>query len=231
MRAQRHGRISFYMQNSGEEGLQVGSAAALKDQDHIFAQYRELGVYLWRGFDMRQVAHQCFSTEKDLGKGRQMPMHFGSHKLNLHTISSPLATQLPQAVGVSYALKRRGEDSCAVCYFGEGAASEGDFHAALNFASTLDCPIIFFCRNNGFAISTPASEQYRGDGILGRASGYGMQGIRVDGNDMLAVHEATVEARKYAVNESRPILIEAMTYRRVKLFSFLVMSYIHNNLL
>eukprot|EP00471_Norrisiella_sphaerica_P009117 CAMPEP_0184492686 /NCGR_PEP_ID=MMETSP0113_2-20130426/23985_1 /TAXON_ID=91329 /ORGANISM="Norrisiella sphaerica, Strain BC52" /LENGTH=427 /DNA_ID=CAMNT_0026877627 /DNA_START=253 /DNA_END=1536 /DNA_ORIENTATION=+ len=214
MQSQRHGRISFYMQNSGEEGLQVGSAAALSERDHIFSQYRELGVFLWRGFDMQQVAHQCFSNVHDLGKGRQMPMHFGSHKLNMYTISSPLATQLPQASGVAYVLKRRRENACVACYFGDGAASEGDFHAALNFAATLECPVIFFCRNNGWAISTPTDEQYRGDGILSRAAGYGMRGIRVDGNDMLAVFEATKAARNYAVTQSRPIIIEAMTYRR-----------------
>ena len=101
MQAQRHGRISFYMQNTGEEAIQVGSAAALEDKDHVFAQYRELGVYLSRGFDMQQVAHQCFSNVHDFGKGRQMPVHFGASHLNLHTISSPLATQLPPAVGAS----------------------------------------------------------------------------------------------------------------------------------
>mmetsp|Transcript_41933 Transcript_41933/g.68090 ORF Transcript_41933/g.68090 Transcript_41933/m.68090 type:complete len:454 (-) Transcript_41933:50-1411(-) len=214
MQAQRHGRISFHMQNAGEEGLQVGSAAALSSKDHVYSQYRELGVFLWRGFDVQQIAHQCTSNMNDLGKGRQMPMHFGSQALNLHTISSPLATQLPQASGTAYALKRRGEDACVVCYFGDGAASEGDFHAALNFASTLECPVIFFCRNNGWAISTPAHEQFRGDGIISRAPGYGMRGIRVDGNDMLAVYEATKVAREYAVSESRPVIVEAMTYRR-----------------
>jgi len=212
--AQRHGRISFHMQNAGEEGLQVGSAAALEPQDHVFAQYRELGVFLWRGFSMQQVAHQCFSNVHDLGKGRQMPMHFGSHALNLHTISSPLTTQLPQAAGTAFALKQRGEDACVACYFGDGAASEGDFHAALNFAATLECPVIFFCRNNGWAISTPVHEQFRGDGILSRAKGYGMYGYRVDGNDMLAVYEATKEAREYAVEQKKPVLLEAMSYRR-----------------
>lgn len=120
--------------------------------DVIFAQYRELGVFLWRGFTLQQAADQCFSNEADLGKGRQMPVHYGSLALNIQTISSPLATQMPQAVGAAYSLKRKHLDAVAVCYFGEGAASEGDFHAALNFASTLDAPIIFFCRNNGYAI-------------------------------------------------------------------------------
>jgi len=101
----------------------------------------------------------------------------------------------------------------AICYFGEGAASEGDFHPALNFAATLKCPVIFFCRNNGYAISTPVTEQYAGDGIAGRGPGYGIDSIRVDGNDLLAVYNVTKDARKRVMETQRPVLIEAMTYR------------------
>lgn len=143
-----------------------------------------------------------------------MPVHYGSRELNYQTISSPLATQMPQAAGVGYALKMRNGDALAVCYFGEGAASEGDFHAALNFSSTLEIPMIFFCRNNGYAISTPTNDQFRGDGIASRANGYGMHCIRVDGNDILAVYAATTAARELALAKSRPVLIEAMTYRQ-----------------
>jgi TPP-dependent pyruvate/acetoin dehydrogenase alpha subunit len=100
-----------------------------------------------------------------------------------------------------------------MCYFGEGAASEGDFHAALNFAATLECPVIFFCRNNRYAISTPVRDQFRGDGIAARGPGYGIETVRVDGNDALAVYDAVREARRMALAESRPVLIEAMTYR------------------
>ena len=106
------------------------------------------------------------------------------------------------------------EDRIAVCYFGEGAASEGDFHAALNFSATRACPVLFFCRNNGFAISTPTKDQYRGDGIASRSIGYGMPYMRVDGNDFLAVHEATRVAREYILKENRPVLLEAMSYRQ-----------------
>ena len=212
--AQRQGRISFYMQNSGEEGTHIGSAAALTNDDVILAQYRELGVLLWRGFSLQQAADQCFSNEKDLGKGRQMPVHYGSAELNYQTISSPLATQLPQASGVAYALKLSKKNAVAVCYFGEGAASEGDFHAAVNIASTLDAPAIFICRNNGYAISTPVKDQFRGDGIVSRAVGYGVHAIRVDGNDIFAVYEAMKEAKEVALRENRPIIVEAMSYRR-----------------
>jgi 2-oxoisovalerate dehydrogenase E1 component alpha subunit len=212
--AQRQGRISFYMQNAGEEATHVGSASALTVDDTVFAQYREVGVLLWRGFTLQQAADQCFSNEKDLGKGRQMPVHYGSRELNYQTISSPLATQLPQAVGAAYALKLEKKKACTICYFGEGAASEGDFHAALNFAATVEAPVVFFCRNNGYAISTPVKDQFRGDGIISRAAGYGMKAIRVDGNDLFAVHNATLEAKRIAIEEGRPVLIEAMSYRR-----------------
>lgn len=104
--AQRQGRISFYMTSYGEEGIHVGSAEPLHKDDIIFAQYRECGVLMWRGFTLQNIAHQCFSTAFDLGKGRQMPVHYGSRELNFHTISSPLGTQIPQAAGAAYALKR-----------------------------------------------------------------------------------------------------------------------------
>lgn len=210
--AQRQGRISFYMTCSGEEAIHIGSSAALADDDMVFAQYREAGVLMWRGFTLQQFADQCFSNEGDPAKGRQMPVHYGSRELHYQTISSPLATQIPQAAGAAYACK--GTDKMVACYFGEGAASEGDFHAALNFAATLECPVMFFCRNNGFAISTPVEDQFRGDGIASRGAGYGMHTIRVDGNDLLAVYAAVKEARAVAVRESKPVLVEAMTYRQ-----------------
>jgi len=211
--AQRQGRISFYMQATGEEATHIGSASALSPEDMVFAQYREQGVLLWRGFSLQEAIDQCFGNSSDLGKGRQMPVHYGSKKHNFQTISSPLGTQIPQAVGAAYSFKLEQSGAVAVCYFGEGAASEGDFHAAFNFSSTLEVPIVFFCRNNGYAISTPSREQFRGDGIISRAAGYGMRAIRVDGNDILAVREATAEARRLAVEHSCPVLIEAMTYR------------------
>ncbi|GAB1601497.1 2-oxoisovalerate dehydrogenase subunit alpha, mitochondrial-like [Argonauta hians] len=211
--SQRQGRISFYMTNYGEEGTHIGSAAALNPSDLVFAQYREAGVLMWRGFQLDQFMNQCYGNNEDAGRGRQMPVHYGSKSLNFVTISSTLATQMPQAAGAAYAFKRAQNGNCVICYFGEGAASEGDAHAALNFAATLDCPVIFFCRNNGYAISTPTRDQYRGDGIASRGPGYGMATIRVDGNDVFAVYNATKAARNVCLNEMRPVLIEAMTYR------------------
>ncbi|HKJ95857.1 MAG TPA: thiamine pyrophosphate-dependent dehydrogenase E1 component subunit alpha [Gammaproteobacteria bacterium] len=211
--AQRQGRISFYLTSTGEEAAGVGSAAALDDGDMIMAQYREQGALRYRGFTAEQFMNQLFSNERDTAKGRQMPVHYGSRGLHYLTISSPLATQIPQAAGYAYGQKLRGEGHCTLCYFGEGAASEGDFHAALNMAAVIKCPVIFFCRNNGYAISTPVSEQYAGDGVAARGVGYGVRSIRVDGNDLLAVYLATREARRQAVEDGVPVLVEAMTYR------------------
>jgi 2-oxoisovalerate dehydrogenase E1 component alpha subunit len=211
--AQRQGRISFYMAALGEEAASVGGAAGLKDQDMIMAQYREQGALMFRGFSLENFMNQMFSNEQDLGKGRQMPIHYGSNELNYMTISSPLGTQIPQAAGYAYGQKMQGLDAVTICYFGEGAASEGDFHAGLNMAAVHQSPVIFFCRNNGYAISTPSDEQYMGNGIASRGVGYGMKTLRIDGNDILAVIAAVQLAREYAVKEGKPVLIEAMSYR------------------
>lgn len=218
--AQRQGRLSFYMPSQGEEGTCVGSASALEKEDVVFCQYREQGVFAQRGYKAKDFMSQLFANKKDTGKGRNMPVHYGSAKLNIHTVGSCLATQIPHASGAAYALKmQRLADPnipprIAVCYFGEGAASEGDFHAALNIAATRSCPVVFICRNNGYAISTPTLEQYRGDGIASRGLGYGIDTIRVDGNDIWAVREVTKRARELALKDGgRPVLIEAMSYR------------------
>ena len=211
--AQRQGRISFYLACTGEEASTIGSAAALEPQDMIMSQYREQGALAFRGFTSKEFMDQMFSNQNELNKGRQMPIHYGSKALNFMTISSPLGTQIPQASGYAYGQKMAGLDAVTICYFGEGAASEGDFHAGLNMAAVLNCPVIFFCRNNGYAISTPSEEQFAGDGIASRGLGYGVRTIRVDGNDVLAVYAATEQARKIAIEQQCPVLIEAMTYR------------------
>ena len=211
--SQRQGRISFYMTCKGEEASIIGSAAGLSDDDMIMAQYREQGALAFRGFSLENFMNQMFSNAKDLGKGRQMPIHYGSSELNYMTISSPLATQIPQATGFAYGQRLQGLDALTLCYFGEGAASEGDFHAGLNMAAVLNSPTIFYCRNNGYAISTSIEDQYAGDGIAPRGVGYGIETIRVDGNDCLAVLLATQKARAFALENNKPVLIEAMSYR------------------
>ena len=125
--AQRQGRLSFYLTCSGEEASVTGSIAAFSKQDMVMSQYREHAALRFRGFTSEQFMNQLLSNDLDLGKGRQMPIHYGSHDLNFMTISSPLATQIPQAAGYAYGQKLLGNDACTICYFGEGAASEGDF--------------------------------------------------------------------------------------------------------
>ncbi|XP_076961172.1 2-oxoisovalerate dehydrogenase subunit alpha 2, mitochondrial-like [Bidens hawaiensis] len=211
--AQRQGRISFYLTTTGEEAINIASAAALSNNDFVFPQYREPGVLLWRGFTLQEFANQLFGNKHDYGKGRQMHVHYGSKKHNYVTVSSPIATQIPQAVGAAYSMKMEKQDSCTITYFGDGSSSEGDFHAGLNFSAVMEVPVIFFCRNNGWAISTPISDQLRGDGIVVRGKAYGIPSIRVDGNDALAVYSAVYEARKMAIENQTPVLIEALTYR------------------
>ena len=211
--AQRQGRLSFYLTCTGEEASVAGTAAAFSPDDMIMGQYREQAALRYRGFTTEQFMNQLFSNASDLGKGRQMPIHYGSRKLNFMTIRSPLATQIPQAAGYAYGQKLAGKNACTLCYFGDGAASEGDFHAGLNMAAVLKSPVVFVARNNGYAISTPTAEQYAGDGIAPRGVGYGIKTIRVDGNDILAVYAAAVEGRSIAIKEQCPVLIETMSYR------------------
>lgn len=213
LEAQRQGRISFYMTAFGEEAAIAGAAAGIQFQDEVFLQYRETGVLTYRGFSISSMISQCMGNQEDPLKGRQMPIHYGSKELNVQMVSSPLATQLPHAAGAGYAFKLEGKERICVCFFGEGAASEGDFHAGLNFASTVGSHTLYFVRNNGFAISTPTQDQYHGDGILPRGVAYGMPSVRVDGNDVLAVYAATKKAREMILEKSTPVLIEAMSYR------------------
>lgn len=230
LEAQRQGRISFYMTQFGEEGALFGAAAGLADHDELFTQYREAGILTYRGYTIPQFIAQAMGNCEDNLKGRQMPMHFGSRALHAQVPSSPLATQVPHGAGAGYAIRLENEERLArepdgadlatlpearICatFMGEGACSEGDFHAAVNFAATVGAHTLFFVRNNGYAISTPTREQYAGDGILGRAIGYGVPAARVDGMDFLAVYHAVRQARRRILRESRPCFLEAITYR------------------
>ena len=210
---QRQGTISFSMPCYGEEACSVASAAALEDCDWLYPQYREVGALLYRGFSIEDFVHGMFCNKKDLIHGRQMPNHFGSKKHNVVTVSSPIATQLPHAAGCAYAMKIQKEQSVSLAYFGDGASSEGDFHAALNFASVYKAPCIFFCRNNGYAISTSLASQFNSNGIYPKGAAYGMTAFKIDGNDFFAIHETVQKARKLCLEGKGPILIEAMTYR------------------
>ncbi len=210
---QRQGIITFAMSARGEEACAVASAAALSIDDWMFPQYRENGFILWRGQTVQEYIHHMFSNSEDIILGRQMPNHFGSRKLNVVTVSSPLSTQIPHAAGTAYAMKLQKQKAVSICFFGEGAASKGDFHSGLNFAATKKAPAIFFCRNNGYAISTSLENQYASDGIAPRGEGYGIKTFRIDGNDYFAIHETVSRAKKHCLEGKGPVLIEAMTYR------------------
>lgn len=210
---QRQGLISFAMSSLGEEACAVGSAAALELSDWMYPQYREAGIIFWRGLTPEEYIDHMFCNGADVILGRQMPNHFGSRALNVVTVSSPIGTKIPHAAGAGYAMKYLKEASVAIVYFGEGAASEGDFHCGLNFAAVRKTPTIFFCRNNGYAISTPARCQYASEGIAPEGPGHGVTTYRVDGNDFFAVYAIVKQARKECLEGKGPILIEAMTYR------------------
>jgi len=209
---QRQGTITFALSSWGEECCSVAAAAALCSEDWIYPQYREVGVLFWRGFSIQDYVHHMFGDAKDLSKGRQMPNHFGSRRLNVVTVSSPIGTKIPHAAGCGYAMKLQKEPNISVVFFGEGASSEGDFHAGLNFAAVLEVPTLFFCRNNQYAISTSVQHQFYSDGIAPKGEAYGMKAYRVDGNDFFAVYDTVAKARKHCL-ERGPVLLEAMTYR------------------
>lgn len=210
---QRQGAITFALSSRGEEACAVASAAALELTDWMYPQYREAGIMFWRGFTIQQYVHHMFGDSEDLILGRQMPNHYGARSLNVVQVSSPIATQIPHAAGCAYAMKVQKEQNVAICYFGEGATSEGDFHAGLNFAAVRKVPAIFFCRNNGYAISTPTCRQFACEGIASKGVGYGIPAFKIDGNDFFAIHETVSKARNHCLEGKGPVLIEAMTYR------------------
>ena len=210
---QRQGRIGFYVPSTGEEACQVGSAMALEKQDWVFPAYREPGCALWRGFPARMLIAQAYGNALDPQKGRQMPSHYGAPDINYVTASSPVGTQIPHAVGTAWAAKIRKDDVVSLVYFGDGATSEGDFHVGMNFAGVFKTPTVFFCKNNQWAISVPFSRQTAAKTLAQKAHAYGFEGVRVDGNDVLAVYAATKAAAEKARSGGGPTMIEALTYR------------------
>jgi pyruvate dehydrogenase E1 component alpha subunit len=214
MKLQRQGRLGFAMSSLGEEATHFGAAYALRPSDWIFPSYREPGVFFWRGYSLKDYVNQLHGNVEDPIKGRQMPVHHSANWLNIVSISSPVGTQIPQAAGVAMAARISKKDDVALTFFGEGTASTGQFHVGLNFAGVFKAPCIFFCRNNGWAISTPGSKQTAARSIAIKALAYGMPGIRVDGNDLLAVIAVMQDAVERARAGQGPTLIEAVTYRR-----------------
>jgi pyruvate dehydrogenase E1 component alpha subunit len=214
LRLQRQGRIGFSVTATGEEAAVVGPAYALRPGDWIYSSYREIGAAIYRGYPLRTFLCQMFGNAQDPVKGRQMPVHHSIRSLNFVSVSSPVGTQIPQAVGIALAAKLQGKDDVALTYFGDGATSTGAFHVACNFAAVRKAPCLFVCRNNGWAISVPRALQTASATFAQKAIAYGMPGVLVDGNDVLAMIHATAEAAARARAGQGPTLIEARTYRR-----------------
>jgi TPP-dependent pyruvate/acetoin dehydrogenase alpha subunit len=213
IKMQRQGRLGFYLACTGEEVCSYGPAYALRPDDWLYPAYREPGTALWRGMPFQAWVDNMVGNVDDPVKGRQMPVHWTARAQNVVSISSPVGTQIPQCTGTAYAMKVAGKDSVACCFFGEGTSSEGDFHVGLNFAGVWKAPAIFFCRNNKYAISTPYHKTTAVKHIVMRASGYGIRGQLVDGNDLLGVIKAVREAAEWARQGKGPTLLEAKTYR------------------
>jgi pyruvate dehydrogenase E1 component alpha subunit len=200
----RQGRIGTYAIYWNHEAMQAGSVHALEDEDWIFPSYRESAIGLLRGMPTATV----LSWWRGHPAGWWNPADY-----NVASICVPIATQVPHAAGLAWGKRLRGERACAIVYFGDGATSEGAFHEGANFAAVTRAPLILFCNNNYWAISTPLSAQTRAEALVDKAVGYGIPGIRVDGADVLAVYEATREAVARARAGEGPTFIEAVTYR------------------
>lgn len=211
---QRAGKIIFHVSGIGQEAAQVGAAFALdRQKDYFLPYYRDYAFVLSVGMTVKELMLSVFAKAEDPSSGgRQMPGHFGYKKLRIVTGSSPVTTQVPHAVGIALAAKMKQQDLVSFVSFGEGSSNQGDFHEGCNFAGVHKLPVIFFCENNKYAISTPVSKQIAGK-ISDRALGYGFPGIQVDGNDPLEVYRVVRAARDRAIAGEGPTLIEAVMYR------------------
>jgi pyruvate dehydrogenase E1 component alpha subunit len=210
---QRQGRIGFHVGSLGEEAAIIGSAFALRPKDWVFPCYREFGAALMRGLPLQCLVDNVFGNAGDMVKGRQMPHHYTCRRIGWASVSSPVGTQITQGVGYAWAAKMQKTGEAALIYFGDGATSSVDFHSGMNFAGVFRTPAVFLCRNNGWAISVPTERQTASRTLAEKAHAYGMPGIRVDGNDILAVVSVTRRAVARAVSGLGPTLIEAITYR------------------
>jgi len=215
LRQNRMGRAPFVVPGAGHEGCQIGTAWAMRRGVDIWLPYyRDLGVVLVAGMTPVEVFLGVFAKAEDPSSGgRQMPSHWGSRRLGIISGSSPIATQVPHAAGIAYAVKYREEDAVVGCWFGDGATSEGDWHEGLNFAGIHRLPVVFVCENNQYAISVPQSKQMAVKDVAVRAEGYGFPGVVVDGNDVLACYAAMRKAHERARAGEGPTLIECKTYR------------------
>ena len=211
---QRQGRIGFYGTAKGQEGAVLGSGAAFEEQDWCYPALREGAIALWRGMQLEHYIAQCFGNAADPTHGRQMPCHYSDADSRYVSLSSPIGTQISHAAGAARAIQIRGDqDKIVGGWMGDGATSSNDFHAGMNFAAVWKAPIVYVCQNNQWAISVPAASQTASETFAVKAEAYGMPGLRVDGNDVLACYVAAKMAADRARRGEGPTFIEMLTFR------------------
>lgn len=210
--AQRQGRVGFYTPSMGQEAGQIGLSMALDRNDLIFQYYRDVALMIHRGVPVEAILNQVLANSEDEAKGKQMPSHFFGGSYNFMSVQSPVATNLPLAVGAAYAAKYRKEEHIVVASFGEGSSSTPDFHAALNMAAVYNLPILFFCENNGWAISLPVEKQTKVD-IWKKGAAYGIKGVFADGNNIDETYQVAREAVNYVREGNGPVLMEVKFFR------------------
>src|ERR1035437_7496948 len=193
----RQGKVSKWFSGIGQEAIAVGATLALQKDEWIMPLHRNLGVFTARQMPLSKLFMQWQGNKEGYSKGRERSFHFGSKESYICGMISPLGPQLAIADGVALAYKLRAENKVSLAYTGDGGTSEGDFHEALNVAAVWDFPVIFIIENNGYGLSTPVSEQYRCESLVDRAKGYGMEGIKIDGNNILTVYETIKGVRDY----------------------------------
>lgn len=210
---QRQGRIGFYGACTGQEAVPIATGLAFEARDWVFPALRESAIMLVRGFPLSKYLAQVYGNELDVLKGRQMPSHMSAREVNQVSWSSCIGPQIPQAVGAAWAAKLKKDDVVSVGFMGDGATSEPDFHAAINFAGVYNVPCVLVCQNNQFAISVPGARQTASATIAIKGRAYGVPSVRVDGNDVLAVYKALKEAADVARSGGGPTFVECLTYR------------------
>jgi 2-oxoisovalerate dehydrogenase E1 component len=209
----RQGRITKWFSGIGQEAISVGGTTAMQTDEWILPMHRNLGVFTTRDMPLDKLFLQWEGRQEGYSKGRERSFHFGNREHHICGMISHLGPQLSIADGIALAHKLKKEQKATLVFTGEGGTSEGEFHEALNLAAVWDLPVIFLIENNGYGLSTPASEQYRCARLSDRAAGYGMEGMTIDGNNVLEVYHTVQKARKRAVAEQKPFLIECMTFR------------------
>ncbi len=209
----RQGRISKWFSGIGQEAIAVGCTMALQQDEWVMPLHRNLGVFTGRNMPLSKLFKQWQGSKDGYSKGRERSFHFGSKEHHICGMISHLGPQLAIANGVALAHKLRKENKVSLAFTGDGGTSEGDFHEALNTAAVWDLPVIFVIENNGYGLSTPINEQFRCDSLVDRAKGYGMAGIKIDGNNILEVLDTIKGVREFCIREQKPFLVECMTFR------------------